>query len=85
MEDCEAVCMRKLDAAPKKGISSYRDTLTSVMSKWYATCIILRLENEKEPEGWEQLHVGVDGLICQFQVLMTQLPQKCWSGKRTER
>ena len=34
--------------------------LTSVMSKWCAPCIMLRLERSKEPEGWKQLR-GRDG------------------------
>ena len=29
--------------------------LTSVMSKWDAMC---GMERAREPEGWEQLHVG---------------------------
>ena len=37
--------------------------LTSVMSKWYARCVVLRLKKEKELEGRKQLYVGgVDGL-----------------------
>ena len=53
---------RKPDAAPKKGIRSYRSiALTSVMSKWFATCVILRLEKDKEPEG---------GSNCTWVVLM---------------
>ena len=47
------------DAEPRKGILNYRAiALTSVMSKWYATCTILQLEREKEPEDWKQLHMG---------------------------
>ena len=46
-------------AAPTKGIRSYRAiALTSVMSMWYASCILLRLEKEKEPEKWKKLHTG---------------------------
>ena len=42
------VFLRKPDAEPKKRIKSYRAiALTSVMSKWYASCILLRLEKEK--------------------------------------
>ena len=53
------VFLRKPDAEPKKGIKSYRAiALTSMMAKWYATCITLRLEKEKEPEEVKQLHVG---------------------------
>ena len=53
------VFLRKGCAAKKKVIRSYRTiALTSVMSKWYASCIILRLEKEKEPESWKKLHVG---------------------------
>ena len=43
------VFLRKPDAAPKKGIRSYRAiALTSVMSKWYAACLIQLLEKEKK-------------------------------------
>ena len=42
------VFLRKPDAAPKKVIRSYRAiALTSVMSKWYASCTPLRLEKGK--------------------------------------
>ena len=43
------VSLRKPDAEPKKGFRSHRRAiaLKSVMSKWYASCIILRLEKEK--------------------------------------
>ena len=48
------------------------------MKKRHAACIDLRLEMEKEPEGWNQLHVGgTDGTGCQhLQVMMTRLLQK---------
>ena len=57
------VFLRKRDAAPTKGIISYRAiALASVMSKWYATCILLRSEKEMETEKWEKLHLGgLDG------------------------
>ena len=46
------VFLREPDAEPKKGIRSYWSiALTSVMSKWYASCIILRLEKERKPEN----------------------------------
>ena len=50
------------------------------MSKWYASCNILRLEKEKEPENWKNLNRGgVDGISCQhLQVMMTNLLQKQW-------
>ena len=75
------VFLGKPDAAPKKGIRSYRAIApTSVMSKWYASCIILRLEREREPENWKNLHVGgMDGISCHhFQVMVTNLLQKHW-------
>ena len=75
------VFLRKPDAAPKKGIKSYRAiALTSVMSKWYATCLIQLLEKEKEPEAWKDLLVGgINGISCQhLQVMMTLLLQKHW-------
>ena len=73
--------LRKPDAAPTEGIRSYRATArTPVMSKWYASCILLRLENEKEPEKWKKLHIGeLDGISCQhLQVIMTNVIQKHW-------
>ena len=59
--------LRKPDAAPTEGIRSYRAiALTSVMSKWYASCILLRLEKEKEPEKRKKLHTGgMDRISCQ--------------------
>ena len=78
----ELVFLRKPDVPPKKGIRSYRArALTSVMSKWYASCINLRrLEKEKELETWMNLHVGgVDGISCQhLQVMVTILLRKLW-------
>ena len=75
------VFLRKPDAEPKKGTRSYRATaLTSVMSKWYASCIILRLEKgkEKELESCKKSHVGgIESISCQHsQVMMTNLLQK---------
>ena len=73
------VFLRKPDAKPKKGIRSFRAVvLTSVMSKWYASCIVLRLEKQKEPQSWKKLHVGgVDGISCQhLQVMMTNVLEK---------
>ena len=67
------------DAEPKNGIRSHRAlALTFVVSKWYATCIILRLENKKEPEEWKQMYVvGIVGISChRVQVMMTQLLQE---------
>ena len=59
------VILRKYDAALLKGTRSYRAlALTSVMSKRHATCIILRMERAREPEGWEQLHVGGVSAVC---------------------
>ena len=53
------VFLRKLDAEPKKGIRSYRAiALKSVMSKWYASCLFLRIEKEEELVRWKKLHVG---------------------------
>ena len=72
-------CVRKPDAAPKKGIRSYRAiVLTSVMSKWYASCIVLLLEQEMEPAKWKNLLVGgMDGISCQhLQVLVSCLMRK---------
>ena len=75
------VFLRKPDAAPTKGIRSYRAiALTSVMSKWYASYILLRFEKEKEPEKWKKLLFGgLDGTSCQhLQVMMTNVIQKHW-------
>ena len=60
------VFFRKPDADPKKGIRSYTAiALTSVMSKWYASRIILLLEQRREPQNWKKLHVGgIHGIWC---------------------
>ena len=73
--------LRKPDAAPTKGIRSDRAIAqTSVMSKWYASSILLRLEKEKEPKKWKNLkNGGVDGISCRYlQVMMTNVTQKHW-------
>ena len=61
--------------------------LTSVMSKWCATCIIPRLEKDKEPEETKQLQVGgIDGISCQhLQLVMTQMPQKHWDWQKKQK
>ena len=79
------VFYEKLDAEPKKDIRSYRAiTLTSVMSKWYASCIILRLEIEKQLESWKKLDMGgIEGMSWKhFQIMMANLLQEHW--ERTE-
>ena len=71
--------LRKLDVELRKRIKSNKAMApTSVMSKWYATCIFPRLEKDTEPEEMQQLQVGgIDGISCQhLQVLMTQMLQK---------
>ena len=71
----------------RKGVRLYKAiALTSLMSKWCATCVILRLVKKKH-EGWKRLHVGgIGGISCQhLQVLMTQLLQKQeWQEERKE-
>ena len=59
-------------AEPKERIRSYRAVaLTSVVSKWYVSCIILRLEQEREPENWKKLDVGgLNGRSCPHMVVM---------------
>ena len=54
--------------------------LNSVMSKWYASCILLRLDKGKRARKVEDLHMGgVDGISCQhLQVLTTNVLQKHW-------
>ena len=50
VDDRETGLLEEADAAPapKKGIKSFRAlALKSVMSKWYASCILLHLEREK--------------------------------------
>ena len=49
-EIVKLVFSRKLDAEPK---SNGANTLTPVLSKEYATCIILRLEKEKRTRDVE--------------------------------
>ena len=59
MEDCETDFLMEPDAETKKGIRGYRAiALTSVFSKWFASCLILRQQQEREPENWKKLYVG---------------------------
>ena len=78
MEDSETGVLTKTQTRnQKRRIRSYRTiALTPVMSKWYASCIVFRLE--KKTDSWKKLHVAeIDGIRCQhFQVLMTNLLQK---------
>ena len=79
MEDRDiGVKKKKPDAEPMKGIGTYwTSALTSVMSKWCGACIILRLEQEAEPDGGRQVHVGgIDDISCQHLQMMTQSLQK---------
>ena len=80
--------LRKPDAEPMQGVKSYRAiALTSVMSNFYATCVILRLEKEEETEELMQLQgSGNGGISYQYlQVLMTQLLQKHWKWREDRR
>ena len=60
------VFLKNPDAPPTKGIRSHRAVpLTSVMSEWYASCILLRLEKEKGARKMEELAcwwIGWDNL-----------------------
>ena len=58
------VFWKKPDAAPTKGIKSYWViALTSIVFKWYASCVLLRLEKESEPRKLRNLHMGgVNGI-----------------------
>ena len=70
------IFLRKPDAEPKKEIRSYRAiALTSVMSKWHACCVMVRMEKERVPETWNRLHMrGVSNISCQhLQVLVINL------------
>ena len=60
------VFLWKPDAERKKGIRSYRAiALTSVMSLWYASFVMMCMEEEKVPETWNRLHMGrVDKVSC---------------------
>ena len=74
------VFLKKPDAAPTEGIKSYRAiVLTSVMSKWCASCVGCA-SRKMSLEKLRSLHMGgVDGRSCQhLQVLATNLPHKHW-------
>ena len=83
MEDCETGVLRKSEAEPKKRMRSHRAiTLTSVLSRWYAFCIVLLSLRAGRNCTWETLM----GISCQYmQVMMAHLPQKhCgWREDRT--
>ena len=56
------VFLKKPDAAPSKGIRSYRAiAMTSVMSKWYPSCVLFTIgkgkrarEAEEFAHGWRE-------------------------------
>ena len=54
--------------------------LTSVMSKWFSSCIILPFGARDGTKNWKKLHVGgLFGISCKhLQVMMANLPQKHW-------
>ena len=85
------VFLRKPDVEPKKGIRSYRAIALDIGDgKWCASCILLRLEKDREPEKWNNLRVGgVDGISCKKkqQVLATNLLQKTleWQEEKDPR
>ena len=66
--------LKKLDAAATEGIRSERAiVLTSVMSQWYASFVLLRMEKEKEPTMMSSLHMGgVNGTSCQHSQVLTR-------------
>ena len=88
VKDCEARIPGGTRCCPKERDKSYRAVaMTSVMSKWYATSVTLRLEKEEELEGWQQLHVGgIDGISCQhFEAMMAEQLQKHWEWQEDRR
>ena len=73
--------LRKPNAQPRKGIKGYRPVaLSSVMSTWYASCVMMLIEGERAPESWGRLLVGgINNTSCQhLQVMLTNLLQKHW-------
>ena len=65
-----------------QGIRSCRAiALTSVMSKWYASCVMMRMKKENELETWRRLNK----ISCQhLQVLVTNFFYKKWRMTRGE-
>ena len=65
MKIVQLVSLRKPDAQRLEGDQGFQGQ-TAVMSKWYATCVVLRMEEEAEPKEFQERHVGgVDGICCQ--------------------
>ena len=62
------VFLRKPDAEPKKGTRCYRAiAFTSVVSKWFDSCLVIRLEQERQPKNWKTPQVeGISGISCQL-------------------
>ena len=59
MEGCETCFLKNPDVVPTKGIRSYRAiALTSVVSKWCASCVLSRLKKEKRDREVEELAHG---------------------------
>ena len=53
----QLVSLRKPDAERKKGIKGFR-ARRHLCQMWYATCVVLRMEEEAEPKEFEERHVG---------------------------
>ena len=72
LEETKEVQENRIDCSKK--------TCDQLFSKWYTSCIILRQEQEREPEIWKKLHVGgLNGTSCQhLQVMATNQQQKHW-------
>ena len=58
MEDRETGPLEETGRHAKGMDQKLQIALKSVMSKWYASCFLLRLEKEKELEKCKNMHVG---------------------------
>ena len=60
MEDCETGILAKTQTQnQRREIRSYRAiALTSVMSKWYASCVMMRMEKGESARDLEQTSHG---------------------------
>ena len=77
MENCAISLLEEARCRAEEGDQGFQGQ-TALVSMWYATCVVLRNEEEAEPKEFEELHVGgVDGICCQhFQVIMASILQR---------
>ena len=85
VEECEARILAQTGCSTEERKKKLQGCcMTSMMSKWYVICVILRLG--KRLKDGSQLHVGgIDGIRCQYLPLMMTQLQTHWEWHGSEK